>query len=46
MPESGRQLEQWQQRWRVQLEPQQFPRGYELEHRGPLRFTPYHFYVR
>lgn len=40
--ESGRQLEQWRQRWPVQLEPQQFPRGFELEHRGPFRFTPRH----
>jgi hypothetical protein len=46
VPDSGRQLEQWQQRWRVQSELEQSAVEYELEHRGPLRFTPYHFYVR
>lgn len=40
--ESGRQLEQWRQRWPVQLEPQQSAQQFQLEHRGPFRFTPRH----
>nr|DAE83318.1 MAG TPA: hypothetical protein [Caudoviricetes sp.]DAL19794.1 MAG TPA_asm: hypothetical protein [Caudoviricetes sp.] len=40
VPAPGRQLEQRRQRWRVQFEPQQSAFELELEHRGPLRFTP------
>nr|DAV83791.1 MAG TPA: cochlin-beta protein [Caudoviricetes sp.] len=40
MPDQGRQLEQRHERRSVLSEPQQPSLQRQLEHRGPLRFTP------